>query len=432
MGLLFVSAIFATGAIADDVAPMMEPLVSERSFVGVSYAEDVEAISIPDMGYGKLQVKPSYSYLQLQPGETSSSSITVINRDDESVTIDPLMVLQPYTENYLEEEWVTVTPSNVMMKPDEKREFTVEVAVPDDADLGYYNANIVFDSSSINADATDTGVDYKISSVYYGNSLDLSVEVWIPPSIEISSNYINDRVEAGKEYDYEVKLVNVGDKDISISPEIITHKIYPERSYYDPEQSSFDEAFGEDSVTIDAPSKVKAGETVIVKIHLKVPQDIQGSYSTSIDLGIDDPALDEWGGQVQLYLNIWEQPSEPFVTEFITVSDAPIRIEVSTNQYEYSRYADGSATQSPSFELVLKNGNDEAELKLVKTVNKGSVNFGSDDVIMYSSKSSTYQQYLTTYTEVYEATGAIGNWELSILSGNTDNLEYSITVGGSE
>ncbi len=65
-------------------------------------------------------------------------------------------------------------------------------------------------------------------------------------------------------------------------------------------------------------------------------------------------------------------------------------------------------------------------------MNKGSVNFGSDDVIMYSSKSSAYQQYLTTYTEAYEATGAIGDWELSILSGNTDNVEYSITVGGSE
>ncbi len=130
MGLLLVSAIFVTGAIADDVALMIEPFVSERSFVGVSYAEDVEAISIPDMGYDKLQVKPSYSYLQLQPGETSSVSITVINRDDEAVIIATIMVLQPYTENYLE-EWVTITPSNVMMKPDEKREFTVEVAVSD-------------------------------------------------------------------------------------------------------------------------------------------------------------------------------------------------------------------------------------------------------------------------------------------------------------
>ncbi|WP_342306286.1 hypothetical protein [Methanolobus sp. ZRKC5] len=432
MGLLFVSAIFATGAIADDVAPMMEPLVSERSFVGVSYAEDVETINIPDMGYGKLQVKPSYSHLQLQPGETSSVSITVINRNDETVTIDPIMVLQPYTENYLEEEWVTVTPSNVMMKSDEKRKFIVEVTVPDDADLGYYNANIVFDRSSISADTVDIEEDYKISSVYYGNSLDLSVEVWIPPSIEISSNYINDRVEAGKEYDYEVKLVNIGDKDISISPEIITNKIYPERSYYDPEQPSFDETFGEDSITIDAPSKVKAGETVIVKIHLKVPQGIQGSYSTSIDLGVGDPALNEWESQVQLYLNIWEQPSEPFVTEFATFSDAPIRIEVSTNQYEYSSYSGGSAAQNPSFDLVLKNGNEEAELELVRVVNKGSVNFGSADVMTYSSESSAYQQYSTTYTEVYEATGAIGDWELSILSGNTDNFEYSITVGDTE
>ncbi|WP_319508768.1 hypothetical protein [uncultured Methanolobus sp.] len=432
MGLLLVSAVFATGAMADDAVPLMKPLVSERSFAGLSYAEEVEAISIPDMGYGTLQVKPSYSYLQLQPGETSSVSIIVINRDDEAVTIDPIMVLQPYTENYLEEEWVTVTPSNITMQPDEEKEFTVEVAIPDDADLGYYNANIVFDRSSVSDDGGDIEADYKISSIYYGNSLDLSVEVWMPPSIQVSSNYINDKVEAGKEYDYEIKLVNVGDRDIAISPEIITSKMSPEISYYDPGRASFDEVFGEDSITIDAPSKVIAGETESVKIHMKIPEGVQGSYSTSIDLGIDDPALNEWENQVQLYLNVWEQPSEPFITEFSTFSDAPVRIEVSTNQYEYSGYEGGSAKQQPSFDLVLKKGAKEIELTLVKTMSKGSVNFGNNDVILYSSVSSAYKQYSTTYTEVYEATGGVGEWELSILSGNTDNFEYSITVGDSE
>ncbi|WP_292470059.1 hypothetical protein [Methanolobus sp.] len=59
----------------------------------------------------------------------------------------------------------------------------------------------------------------------YGNTIELSVEVWIPPSVQISTNYINDRVEAGKEYDYEIKLVNVGDENISITLQLTTGKI---------------------------------------------------------------------------------------------------------------------------------------------------------------------------------------------------------------
>lgn len=181
--------------------------------------------------------------------------------------------------------------------------------IPDDADLGYYNANIIFDRSVISEGAESSVADEKISAYYYGNIIELSVEVWIPPSVQISTNYINDRVEAGKEYDYEIKLVNVGDEDISITLQLTIGKISPEISYYDSSRSSFDDAFAEDYVIINAPSKVKAGETATIKIHLKVPESMQGSYSMAIDLGIEDPALDEWENQVQFYLNVWEQPS---------------------------------------------------------------------------------------------------------------------------
>lgn len=439
MGVLLVSAFLSTGVVADGVTLSSGPLVSEKSFVSSSYAvdsmEEVEAISISDMGYGKVQVKPAYSDLQLQPGETDSFTVTVTNRDDEEVTIDPLMVIQPYAENFLEEEWVTVTPSNALLQPDEKKEFTVKVAIPEDADLGYYSANIVFDRSVIGDDSDDTLAEDKISSLYYGNSLELYIQVWIPPSVRISGNYINDRVQAGEEYDYEIKIVNVGEEDISISPEILSSMVYPEISYYSSTRLSSDESFAEDAITIDSPSVVKAGETATVKIHMEVPEGLQGSYSATIDLGIDDPVLNEWENQVQMYLDVWEQPSEPFVTEFTTISDAPVRIEVSAQQYEYSGYEGYSSVSSkeqPSFDLVLRKDGEEVELSLVKTQKKGSLNLGGNDIILYSAGSSAYQQSSTTYTEVYEATGAVGEWELSILSANTDNFEYSISVGDSE
>lgn len=439
MGVLLVSAVLASGAMADDAAPLIKPLISEESVVSASYAadatEDVEAISISDAGYGSLQIKPSYTYLQLQPGETDTFTVTVINRGDTEVTIDPVMVIQPYTENYLEEEWITVTPSDIVLQPDEEKEFTVEVAIPEDADLGYYNANIVFDRSVLGDEAEDLGADSKISSVYYGNSLDLSVEVWTPPVIQVSSNYINDKLEAGREYDYEIKLVNTGDEDIPISPELLVNDVSPEilyASYYGSTGSSAEGGLSDDFISLDAPSEVKAGETATVKIHLEVPENMQGSYSATIDLGIDDPTLDDWAGQVQLYFDVWKQPSEPFVTEFTTVSNGSVRIELSTNQYDYSDSFAVNSKDQPEFSPVLRKDGEEVELHLVKTESKGSVNFGNNDMVLYSATSPSYQQYSTTYTEVYEASGGVGDWELSVLSANTDGFDYSISVGDSD
>nr|WP_321496769.1 hypothetical protein [uncultured Methanolobus sp.] len=451
MGLLLVSAVFASGAMADSATPVMKPLLSAKSVVSASYAEttieETEAVSISDMGYGSLQVKPSYAYLQLQPGETGLATVSITNRGDEDINIDPVMLLQPYSENYLEEDWVTVTPSDVVLQPGDKKEFTVEVIIPEDADLGYYSANIVFDRSSItsiddsmedSSDAEFAIADSKISSVYYGNSLDLSVEVWIPPTVHVSTNYISDRVQAGEEYDYVIKLVNTGDKDISISPELMSGASSVEilSSYYDPSRTYFDEVFGEDSIVIDSPEKVNAGETAVVNVHLKVPEGITGSYSTTIGLDIDDPALDEWANQVNLYLDVWEQPSDPLVREFSVNSESTVMIELSADRYSYSGYSEASGRSVPSFDVALTSDGEEVKLKLIKTVSSGSVNFGNDNVVIYSdmlyTPSSEYQEYSTTYTEIYEAVGVSGECELSILSHNTDNFEYSITTVGSE
>ena len=442
LGMLLVSAVVASGAMAEKTSPIMEPLISTKSVVSASYAEiavDTEAISIPDMGYGSLQVKPSYAHLQLQPGETGSAIVTISNRGDEDITIDPVMILQPYSENYLEEDWVTVTPSDVVLQPGDKEEFTVEVVIPDDAELGHYYANVVFDRSVITDDTGDAGdsvfdvANSKISSVYYGNSLDLSVEVWIPPTVQISTNYINGRVQAGEEYDYSIKLVNTGDEDISIDPELMSGELDPEISY---SRAYHEKVIGKDSIVIDAPKEVKAGETAVVNVHVKIPEGTAGSYSTTIDLGIDDPALDEWENQVNFYLDIWEQPSEPLVMQFSVNGDSTVMIELSADQYSYSDYSTVSGKPVPSFDVVLNDDGKEIELKLINTVSSGSVNFGNNNMVLSSypaiTSSSGYQEYSTTYTEIYEAVGVSGECELSILSHNTDNFDYSITTIASE
>jgi hypothetical protein len=437
IGLLVISSLFVSGAMADGRMPLIQSLNTEVKMVssagsGVSsepaYAGDM-AISTdmaiypyPYEEMSKIVVKPSYANVRLQPGESREIKVSVTNRGDETASIDPTLVIQPYTQNYLKDEWVVVTPTSAELAPDAKQEFLVRISIPKNADLGYYYATMAFGEFDAQ--------NYTMYPVY-GGSLEMSIDVWTPPSVRIGTTYINDRVEAGSSYDYEVKITNVGKQDIAMDPEVLINNIYYAEAvssvrYGGASMNVIDES----AVTVEAPSVIKAGETVIVKVRLDVPQDATGSFSGTIDLGIDDPALREWEGQVQLYFTVWEQPSEAFVREFTTYTDGTMSIEVTTNVYDYGIYGARSSNLSPSFEVSMKQGGQPVDMQLVRTTTKGQVTYGTSPVEpMTSSASFGYQSTGTIYTEVYEVSGAAGEWTLSILPVNTDNFEYSITTG---
>lgn len=432
VGLLFVSSLFVSGAMADDLAPLIRPLNTEVKMVSSSAGYGVssmpviaeDAVIYPYGEMSKLVVKPSYSNIRLQPGESKEVKVTVTNRGDETASIDPTLVIQPYTQNYLKEEWVTVTPQSFELAPDAKQQFVVKVSIPSNADIGYYYASMVFGKFD-----EQNYTKYPV----YGGSMEMSIDVWTPPSVQIGTTYINDRVEAGKGYDYEIKITNVGKQDIAMDPEVLMNTVYYAEAVssirYDAGGS--DVVLDESAVTVDAPSVIKAGETVTVKVHLDVPEDATGSFSGTLNLGIDDPALRDWEGQVQLYFTVWEKPSEPFVKEFTTTTDGTVRIEITASIYDYGLY--GSSTLqslSPSFEVSMRQGSQQVDMQLVGSTTMGQVAYGSGYVRpLASSGSLGYQNTSTIYTEVYEVSGAAGEWTLSILPVNTDNFEYSITTG---
>jgi len=51
---------------------------------------------------------------------------------------------------------------------------------------------------------------------------------------------------------------------------------------------------------------------------------------------------------------------------------------------------------------------------------------------METYNQGSYQGGITTFVETYTVPGAAGDWTLSILPKNTENFEYSITVGAAE
>ena len=416
LGLLVISILAVPNAAAEVPVPGL-----------IMVEEEMIASDYMDMDFARLQINPGYSNMQIKPGNSDKVTVTVTNKDNETITAAPFVSVVPYSDNLFEESWVTITPVSVDIAPDAKQEFVIEVNIPQDADIGYYSTSIAFTE-----DVMPT--PYPIPYPDYLNSMHFSVDVWTPPNIQIQTPYISGRVESGENYDYEIKLENIADKDISIDPKIDDNNRMYGYSPYDMMSSAFED----DAITITAPSVVKAGETAIVNVHLEVPDDSKGRYNGAIDLKIDDPSIREWEGQVQMNFEVWTQPTESYEKSFTAGIEAPITIELNSQQYSYDRWmgtsTNGQNDDVPSFDNTLVNpSGDEVEMTLIKTTYGGSVNLGMSDFPPWEMDSEgIYQEVETSYSEVFTAPGTVGDWTLKILPMNVDMFSYSITIGASE
>ena len=377
-----------------------------------------------DLNITKLQISPQHTHTELTPGESYEIAVTVTNKNDVTVPVNPMIKDQPYSEYVFEEEWLTITPASAEIEPDGEKEFILSIVLPDDAESGHYSLQVAF---------TDDVMPMLHSSPYrmYLNALDLHVSVWTQPVVQIQPRYIHDQVESNRTYEYTINLKNVGDEDIKIGPRIKQDR-WNHHEMGAP-------AFKDDAITITAPPVVPAGETATVNVHLAVPLGAKGEYHSGIYLGIGDSSIDEWDQTVQMNFDVWTQPTKHYVKEFATGTAAPITIEIESNQYQYDMCGGGSSgsgdDEMASFDVVLRGPTGE-EVILTKTAvtYHGSVHLGSSDCIppWEVESSGMYNEGSTSYVERYTADGAIGAWELGILPQYVEEFEYTIMIGDSE
>ncbi len=400
-------------------------VLSMFAVIGVSSAsgpaeKEIIAPSVGDVqaaNFTKIEISPQYGNLRLQPGESKEITVTVRNKEKKAISIEPLVVTLPYGGVMADKEWITVTPSSKDIPAGGSQKFTIKASVPKDASIGNSGLQIAFTD-----EVMPTPYPQPIPS--YVHAFQLSVDVWTPPKLQIMTPYISDQLEAGKEYDYEIKLKNTADQEISIGP-----KLGNDNMYYSGPYGMASPALTEDSITITAPQKIPAGATEIVKIHVKVPADAKGYYNGYIDLGIEDPSVMEWEGRVQLNFNIWKQPTEAYVKSFSLNESAPITIEVSSSYYGPAN-SQGIKTQEPSFETSLEGQGGKALLNVTKTVIKGNINMGGDKPPWEIDSASIYQEMGVQHIVTYRTSGSPGEWKLSVLPRNTQGFEYSIMIGG--
>ncbi|HEY9206601.1 MAG TPA: hypothetical protein VIO58_11850 [Candidatus Methanoperedens sp.] len=367
----------------------------------------------------KITISPQYGNLRLQPGESKELTVTVRNKEKKTVNVNPKVVPFPYGGGYMvDAEWIKVTPNNAEIPAGGSQKFTIKASIPEDASIGGSGLQIAFTDEVM-------PTPYPQPFPNYVHVFQLSVEVWAPPKLQIMPQYFSDQVEAGKKYNYEIKLKNTGDQPIGINPKLSSDPYYGPYGIGAP-------VLTEDAITITSPNSVPAGATEIVKIQLTVPSDAKGYFNGYIDLGIDDASIRDWEGRVNINFNIWKQPTEPFVRSFTLKETTPITIEVSSSSYYGypSGKSGGAKAPEPSFETTLIDPEGkQVELAVTKTVTKGNVNMGGDRPPWEIDSESIYQESGIQRIETYKANGSPGEWKLKVLPRNTQGFDYSIIIG---
>jgi hypothetical protein len=393
-------------ASADVVIPLPEP---EMEYEGM------------DADFNILQINPRYENFQLEPGDSKTSTFEVKNTGEEAVNIEVKIEIPLFSEYIMDKDWITVDPMTGTIEPGESKEFKVTVEVPEGTVRGYYSTQIAFTSDTY-------PTLYPSPYPNYINAAELSVDVWVPPVIQILSPYIRDQIEAGKTFSYDIKLKNIGEKSIEINPEMDLSDRYFEYGPY----GMVEPPISEEDISITSPASINPGETVTVKVELNVPLDAKGHYYGAIDLNIDDPSINEWEGQVQLDFQIWKQPTEAYIKNFNIDTDAPLTIDIISDIYDYSTYSGSSSKNEPSFDVSIHgpDASTPSDIKPSKIVIGGSVDLGSEVYPPWEMESEgLYQETRTQYIETYELDGTAGDWTLSIMPYHTNRFDYKIQIG---
>lgn len=432
----FLLSVFSVAAVAGQAAPPqpvlnlgtvvvgLESGVAGQASQSLPAPEEVSEQSEEEQqaDYKILQISPKNEWFELKPGGEKEFTVKVKNKNEEAVSTSPRIEVQPYGEYFLEEDWITVEPDSAEIKAGEEQEYTVRVKIPENADIGHYNAQVVFTDDTM-------PTPYPAPFPMYVNSLMLSIRVWEPPKILIQPQYIHDRVEAGQGHEYKIQLENKGDKAIAISPEIGGEggeglKVV----------GPFENTIPDDWLTIDAPAKVVANSKTTVKVTVNVPKDAKGRYEGGINLNIDDPSIERWNQEVRMHIEVWKQPTTPYREDFMVNQGEKISVEITARQQAYDRYGGAEEREEPSFDVALimatlEGGRLTPEPS--KTVKKGELSLGMDYLPPWEASSEgIYHVTRTEYSETYEITNATGGvWTLEILPKNAERFEYTIEIG---
>lgn len=355
-------------------------------------------------------INPTYYNVYLTPGSSETFNVSFTNEGNKKVNVAPKVMNMPGSIYPLNKSWITISPAKVTADPGIKKDFVVEVNVPEDANSGEYGAQIVF---------TDDMYPQEYGTPMYVNVMNLWISVPVLPKLEFQTNYIFDNVDPGKEYVYEIKIKNVAGKDVTIDPKVVEYTNFV---------PDIKPAFNSDLIEISAPSVIKAGEITNMTIRVPVPDNASGTFDGFIEMNTDGKASDGSVQQLSMSFFVIKPFSVPFVKTFNTKTADPITIKVSADIYDPApKLRISPEKEEPSFEMNLKCNSNPVNLTLVEKTQGGSVSAQEFYSPVWAIEDNPIYDSVKQYTETYEVPGTIGTWELSILPKNVNSFTYSVS-----
>jgi uncharacterized membrane protein len=411
------TAVAPTDGGTQAAAPAPNEAVSTTTATG-SDSDSAADSEDTQQNYTRLYVDARESYLDLKPGESDTFTVVVENGEDEAVDVNPHLFTSPTDRNPIESSWVEIDgPDSI--DAGEEVEYEVRVAVPEDAEIARYSGMIAFTDETV-----ASAPNRPARPVHAAHT---SVEVWKEPTVKIlSETYINTQVEAGDSVTKQIVIENTGDEAVPLSPERAEQRGHCYGTGC-PEQ--VDQSW----IDIDAPSQIAPGETATVTVTISPDEDAErGRYDTSIDLGLQDPARPDQGGywqEVNLNFVVWEQPEEPFTTEF-TVSERTDNVTLSLSPQSY-RTADNADAASFDVTFVSPDG-ERIEAERVQVTDRGYVNLGTQNEPGVT-QDGAYATEHSTSQYVYELDAPdAGEWTVEIMPENTIGFQYELTRNESD
>lgn len=386
---------------------------------GEDPAVDALAATNESEEYTRLYIDTDYRHMELKPGESDSFSVTVENGDDHAVDLSPhVFVPKMGSQRPVKPEWVTIEPGTVTLDPDEERTFEVSVDVPEGADLANYDGTIAF---------TDETISYENRPPRPVHAAGFALSVYKEPIVEITQgNYLDARVQAGETVTRTITIDNAGDQAVPLNPQL---EIDSARSHY---RGGNDQELQRSWIDIDAPSQVPAGESVDVTVTIDVPENAAtGRYDTEFSLGLKDPHRRDDRGywqRIDLSLEVWEQPDDPFETAVQVKEDAEtMSLTVTANRHH--RRQQQASVEQPSFDVVFvaPNGTVVTPEKVTRT-KSGGVDLTGDRGERTGAGDGTYSTGGEQYEVTYEvSTPDSGEWTVRIMPHDVMHFGYEIT-----
>ncbi|MFC7132382.1 MULTISPECIES: NEW3 domain-containing protein [Salinibaculum] len=359
--------------------------------------------------YTRLYVEDNYRSLELKPGEETSFDVTVANEDEEAVTINPHLYVPPVGQQPVKSEWVSFSEDEVTLESGGETTITVDISVPEDADLGNYHGMIAM---------TDEMISYPGTPQRPVHAATFSVDVYEEPTVSIvDGQHMHTQIQADESYTHSIVIENTGEQAVPVDP-----TVNRERGYRVPptETASFERSWME----IDAPSEIPAGETATVTVTVTPPADAAvGDYDVELNLGLKDPARtdqSEYWQQVGLGFQVWDQPEEPFTTSFdVSEETSTLTLKLDAPMGRAAS-ADGA---SFDVSFVTPNGTT-VDAERVSTTNSGHVDLADERAADDGSAYGTHggDQTFTYRVEDPEA----GEWTAEIMPENAIEFGYDI------